>query len=220
MHTQLVIVQRIIDTLIILTAIAIILMTFSPIKRIGLSIFASASVAGIILGFAAQKILGTILAGIQIAITQPIRLGDVVIVEGEWGWIEEINLTYVVVELWDKRSQIVPTTYFIENNFQNWTRFTSDILGTVIIYTDYMIPVDKLRAELTRLLEKTNLWDGEVNVIQVTDATEKSIQIRILVSAVDAPTAWNLRVYIREKIIEFIRIKYPESLPKTRVNIK
>jgi len=180
-------------------------------------LFASAGVAGIILGLSAQKALGTILAGLQIAITQPIRLDDVVIVENEWGWIEEINLTYVVIRLWDKRRLVVPTTYFLEKPFQNWTRTSADILGSVFIYTDYTMPFEPLRKELTRLLEATPLWDGKVNVLQVTDARENTIEIRALMSAATSPQAWDLRVYVREKLIEFIQREYPQSLPRTRV---
>jgi len=219
-YTQFKIIERIINFIIILFAFAAALMTFEGIKKIGLSLFASAGVIGIILGFAAQKLIATVLAGFQIAITQPIRIDDVVIVENEWGWIEEITLTYVVIRIWDKRRLVVPTTYFIEKPFQNWTRVTSDILGTVFIYTDYSVPFDKLRDELTRILKSDKNWDGKVNVLQVTNATEKTIEIRALMSAVDSPTAWNLRVNVREKLIEFLQKNYPESLPRTRLNIE
>lgn len=216
-YTQFKIIQRILNFMVILIALAIALMTFEGIRKIGIGLFASAGVAGIILGFAAQKMIGTVLAGFQIAITQPIRLEDVVIVEGEWGWIEEITLTYVVVRIWDKRRLIVPTTYFIEKPFQNWTRVSADILGTVFIYTDYTVPFNALRDELTRILEADSNWDKNVNVLQVTNATEKTVEIRALMSAVDSPTAWDLRVNVREKLIEFLQKKYPDSLPKTRL---
>ncbi|MFZ0490257.1 MAG: mechanosensitive ion channel domain-containing protein, partial [Salegentibacter sp.] len=159
-------------------------------------------------------------AGIQIALTQPIRVDDVVIVDGEWGRIEEITLTYVVVKIWDQRRLVVPTTYFIENTFQNWTRSSSEILGTVYIYTDYEVSFDKLREELTRLLENSPHWDQRVNVLQVTDATEKTVQIRALMSAKDSGTAWDLRVYVREKLLDFLKENYPESLPKTRISLQ
>ncbi|MGQ1787260.1 MULTISPECIES: mechanosensitive ion channel family protein [unclassified Saccharicrinis] len=216
-YTQFKVIERILNFIVILIALAIALMTFESIRKIGVSLFASAGVAGIILGFAAQKMIGTVLAGFQIAITQPIRLDDVVIVEGEWGWIEEITLTYVVVRIWDKRRLVVPTTYFIEKPFQNWTRVSSEILGTVFIYTDYQVPFDRLREELTRILKSDENWDGNVNVLQVTDATEKTVEIRALMSAVDSPTAWDLRVSVREKLIEFLQKNYPDSLPKTRL---
>lgn len=139
------------------------------------------------------------MAGIQLAITQPFRVDDAVLVENEWGWIEEINLTYVVVRIWDKRRLVLPTTYFLDHPFQNWTRTSADILGTVFIYTDYTISFDALRHELTSLLKNSALWDQKVNVLQVTDSKETTVEIRILVSAKDSPTAWDLRVYIREK---------------------
>jgi small-conductance mechanosensitive channel len=216
-HTQYRILERVIKVLIIFIAIAAALMTFDSIKRVGISLFASAGVASIIIGFSAQKIIASIIAGIQLAIAQPIRVQDVVIVNGEWGWIEEINLTYVVVKVWDRRRLVVPTTYFIDNIFQNWTRKSSFILGTVFLYTDYTISVDAIREELDRLLEDNELWDGKVKVVQVTNASEKTMELRILVSADDSPTAWELRVFLREKLIKFIQDNYPESLPKTRV---
>jgi small-conductance mechanosensitive channel len=218
-YTQFRILERIIIFIVILIAVAVALMTFESIKRIGLSLFASAGVAGIIIGFAAQKLLGSILAGFQIALTQPIRIDDVVIVENEWGWIEEITLTYVVVRIWDKRRLIVPTTYFIEKPFQNWTRVSADILGSVFIHTDYRMPVEELRKEFTRILENSDLWDGKTAVMQVTNATETSVEIRALMSAADSPKAWDLRVHVREKLIGFLQKNYPESLPRTRVEM-
>ena len=219
-YTQYMILENIVIFIIVILAIGIGLMSFESIRSVGVSVLTSAGIAGIIIGLAAQKAIGTLLAGIQIAITQPIRLDDVVIVEGEWGWIEEINLTYVVVRVWDKRRLVVPTTYFIEKTFQNWTRSAADILGTVYIYADYELSVDELRKEQTRLLNSTNLWDGNVDVLQVTNATEKSVELRVLVSAKDSPTAWDLRVFLREKLLKFIQEKYPESLPKARVSIE
>lgn len=218
-YTQFKIIERILIFVVIVIAIAIALMTFEQIRRIGVSLFASAGVAGIILGFAAQKLIGNVLAGFQIAISQPIRIDDVVIVEKEWGWIEEINLTYVVVKIWDKRRLILPTTYFIEKPFQNWTRVSADILGTIFIYTDYTVPIDKLREELSQILQSDNNWDGKVNVLQVTDSTEKTMEIRALVSAADSPSAWDLRVNVREKLIDFLQKNYPESLPKSRIDV-
>jgi small-conductance mechanosensitive channel len=217
--TQFRILERIIIFIVILIAIAIALMTFDGIKRIGVSLFASAGVAGIVIGFAAQKLIGSILAGFQIALTQPIRIDDVVIVENEWGRIEEITLTYVVVRIWDQRRLIVPTTYFIEKPFQNWTRVSADILGTVYIHTDYKVPVDALRKELTRILETTDLWDGKTNVMQVTDATDQTLEIRALMSAADSSIAWDLRVHVREQLITFLQNNYPNSLPRTRIEL-
>ncbi|MDQ3191938.1 MAG: mechanosensitive ion channel family protein [Bacteroidota bacterium] len=217
--TQFNMLEKVIEFIIIIIAIGIALMTFEEIRRIGFSLLASAGIAGIIIGFAAQRMIVTVLAGFQIALTQPIRIDDVVIVEGEWGWIEEINLTFVVIKVWDKRRLIVPTTYFIEKPFQNWTRTSASIMGTVFIHTDYNVPIDRLRVELTRLLTTTELWDGQVNVLQVTDAKEKTIEIRALMSAIDSPSSWDLRVYIREKLIDYLQKNYPESLPRSRVEV-
>jgi small-conductance mechanosensitive channel len=218
-YTQFRMLERIIIFVVILIALAVALMTFESIRRIGISLFASAGIAGIIIGFAAQKVIASVLAGFQIALTQPIRIDDVVIVENEWGWIEEITLTYVVVRIWDKRRLIVPSTYFIEKPFQNWTRVSADILGTVFIYTDYRVPLDELRNEFTRILEESRLWDGQVNVMQVTNATEKSMEVRALMSAADSPAAWDLRVLVREKLILFLQENFPDSLPRTRIEI-
>ncbi|TVQ93010.1 MAG: mechanosensitive ion channel family protein [Bacteroidetes bacterium] len=219
-YTQYNILERIVIFVIIIISVAIILMLFESVRSVGVSIFASAGIAGLIIGLAAQKALGSILAGLQIAITQPIRLDDVVIVENEWGWIEEINLTYVVVRIWDKRRLVVPSTFFLDRPFQNWTRTSADILGTVFIYTDYTIPFEPLRKELTRLLESSPHWDGKVNVLQVTDAKESTLEIRALMSAETSPQAWDLRVFVREKLIEFIQKEYPQCLPRTRVELK
>jgi small-conductance mechanosensitive channel len=216
-HTQYNILEKIIFFIIIVIATAVALMLFDGVRNIGISLFASAGVAGLIIGLSAQKALGSILAGLQIAITQPIRIDDVVIVENEWGWIEEINLTYVVVRIWDKRRLVVPSTYFLERPFQNWTRTSADILGTVFLFTDYNVPFEAIRKELTRLLESSPHWDRKVNVLQVTDARESTLEIRALMSAATSPAAWDLRVYVREKLIEFLQREYPESLPRTRI---
>lgn len=219
-HTQIRVLERIGIFVILFVSLAMILLSFDSIRQIGVSLLASAGIAGIIIGFAAQKSISMLLAGFQLAMTQPIRLDDVVIVEGEWGRIEEITLTYVVVAIWDKRRLIVPVNYFIDNPFQNWTRQTSEILGTVFIYADYGFPVDKLREYMTEALKSNPYWDGKVNVLQVTDATEKSMQLRALASAKDSPSAWDLRVKLREDLLEFMRVNYPEYLPRNRVNIE
>ena len=216
-YTQFTILERIVIFIVIVLATGLALMSFQEIREVGISIFASAGVAGIIIGFSAQKFIGTILAGIQIAIAQPIKLDDVVIVEGEWGRIEEITLTYVVVRIWDKRRLIVPTLYFIDKPFQNWTKTSADILGAVFLYVDYTIPFDKLREELTRILQNTALWDGEVNVLQVTDSKPNYVEVRALMSAKDSSTAWDLRVHVREKLIMYLQENYPESIARTRV---
>ena len=172
-------------TIIGVFTLASMLMVFESVRQFGASILASAGIAGIVVGFAAQRSIATLLAGFQIALTQPIRLDDVVIVEGEWGRIEDITLTYVVVRIWDLRRLVVPITYFIEQPFQNWTRSSAELLGTVFVYVDYSVPLDALRAQLTRLLEASPYWDGKVNVLQVTDAKEHTLEIRVLASAAD-----------------------------------
>ncbi len=218
-QTQINLLEKVVVFIIVLIAIGLMMLSIDGIKKVGIGIFASAGVVGIIVGLSAQKIVGTVLAGIQIAITQPFRIEDAVVVEGEWGWIEEINLTYVVVRIWDKRRLILPSSYFLEKPFQNWTRTTADILGTVYIYTDYTISVDAMRAELSRILEDCELWDQKISLIQVTDSKENYMEIRILVSAKNSPIAWDLRVFVREKMIDFIQKNYPESLPRTRINL-
>ncbi len=219
-YTQIHIIEQIITVITIFLGITLILMTFPKIRHIGVSLLASAGVLGIILGFAAQKTLGNFLAGIQIAIAQPIRLDDVVIIENEWGWIEEIKLTYVVVRIWDLRRLVVPISYFIEKPFQNWTRTSADLLGSVFIYADYTIPVKEVRSELTRILKNSSYWDKKVNVLQVTNTTEKTVELRALMSASDSPTAWNLRCEVREKLLKFLQEHFPECLPLTRIEMK
>lgn len=219
-HTQLKVFERIVVFLILFFFVVTVLLSFESIRQIGVSLLASAGIAGIIIGFAAQKSISMLLAGFQLAITQPIRLDDVVIVEGEWGRIEEITLTYVVVAIWDKRRLVVPVNYFIETPFQNWTRQTAEILGTVFIYVDYGFPVPALREFMTQALADNPHWDGKVNVLQVTNATENTMELRALASAKDSGTAWDLRVKLREDLIEFIRVNYPQFLPRKRVQME
>ncbi len=218
--TQLRVIERIIAFAIVLVAVASMLMTFDKVRQVGVSLLASAGILGIVLGFAAQRSISTVIAGVQIALTQPIRLDDVVIVESEWGRIEEITLTYVVVRIWDQRRLILPITYFIETPFQNWTRTSSEILGTVFVYTDYSVPLDALREELKRLLEASPLWDKRVCVLQVTNATEKTLEVRALMSAADASKAWELRCHVREDLIAFMQKNYPGCLPRVRVEME
>ncbi|MDP8266405.1 MAG: mechanosensitive ion channel [Candidatus Aceula meridiana] len=217
--TQIRLIENIIDVGIFVLTIAFMLMSFPHVRQIGISLLASAGVLGIILGFAAQKTLGNFIAGIQIAIAQPIRLDDVVIIENEWGWIEEITLTFVVVRIWDLRRLVVPISYFLEKPFENWTRASADLLGSVFVYTDYTVSVEKVRNELTRILENSPKWDKKVNVLQVTNATEKTVELRALMSAADSPTAWGLRCEVREKLLEFLQQRFPECLPRIRIEM-
>lgn len=219
-HTQLNVLRRIVVVVILIVALATMLMTFPRVRQLGTTILASAGIIGLVMGIAAQRTLGTMIAGLQIAITQPIRIDDVVIVENEWGRIEEITLTYVVVKIWDLRRLVVPITYFIEKPFQNWTRVTADLLGSVFLYVDYTVPVDAVRKELQRILEASEYWDRKVCVLQVTNTTDKTVELRALMSAADAPTAWNLRCQVREKLIEFVQKNYPQALPKLRAEFE
>ena len=218
-HTQIRVIENAIKVGIFVLTIAFMLMSFPNVRQIGVSLLASAGVLGIILGFAAQKTLGNFIAGIQIAIAQPIRLDDVVIIENEWGWIEEITLTFVVVRIWDLRRLVVPISYFLEKPFENWTRASADLLGSVFVYTDYTVSVEKVRNELTRILENSPKWDKKVNVLQVTNATEKTVELRALMSAADSPTAWGLRCEVREKLLEFLQQRFPECLPRIRIEM-
>ncbi len=219
-QTQLRVIHRVVAAVIIGVTLAVMLTTFEQVKEVGVSLLASAGVLGIILGFAAQRSVATLLAGVQIALTQPIRLDDVVIVEGEWGWIEEITLTYVVVRIWDQRRLIVPIQQFIEKPFQNWTRVSADILGTVYIYADYTLPVSGLRTELERIVRESSDWDERVVNMQVTGAGDQTVEIRALMSAADSPAAWNLRCRVREQLIEYLQREHPRSLPRTRVSLE
>jgi len=215
--TQINFIRKIVVIVIVFVSIAFILMNMETARRIGAGLLTSAGIAGIILGFAAQKSLANLLAGFQIAFTQPIRIDDVVVVEGEWGKIEEINLTYVVVRIWDQRRLVLPINYFIETPFQNWTRTNAAIWGTVFLYVDHTVPVKTLKAKLKELLDSTPLWDGKVQVLQVTDVRERTVELRCLMSARDSPSAFDLRCFIREEMIAFLQQNYPETLPKTRV---
>lgn len=216
--TQLQFIRKFFVAFIILLTIAAVLFSFEGMRKIGAGLLTGVGIGGIIIGFAAQKSLGNLLAGFQIAFTQPIRIDDVLVVENEWGRVEEITLTYVVLYIWDQRRLILPINYFIEKPFQNWTRTSSDILGTVFIYTDYNIPLNVLREEFVRLLNQTKLWDKKVQVIQVTDAKEQTIEIRALMSASNSSKAFDLRCYIRENLIDFIQKNFPHSLPKLRTS--
>jgi len=218
-RTQVQVLRHIAAVVIVLITVAVMLMTFPTIRHLGESLFASAGLAALVGGLAARSTLANLFAGIQIAVTQPIRLEDVVIVEGEWGWIEEITTTYVVVRVWDLRRLVVPLSYFIEKPFQNWTRRTADLLGTVFVYTDYTVPVNAVREELHRILDSSNLWDKKVWGLQVTNASDHAVELRALMSARSGSEAWDLRCYVREKLIEFLQRAYPGSLPKSRMEM-
>jgi small-conductance mechanosensitive channel len=216
--TQVRILRRAADTVLVLVTVASSLMTIDAVRQYGISLFASAGAAGLILGLSARPVLSNMIAGLQIAITQPIRVEDAVVVEGEWGWIEDIASTYVVIRLWDWRRMIVPLTYFMEKPFQNWTHQTAAIIGTVLLRVDYTTPVDRVREQLELIAKASPLWSGAVVNLQVTDAGEHSMELRALVSASTAPRAWDLRCEVREKLIAFLQAEYPECLPKQRLD--
>lgn len=218
-YTQFRVLERYLNIAVVVVALGVALMTIDKVRQLGVSLLASAGVVGVIVGFAAQQSLSMVLAGLQIALTQPIRLDDVVIVEGEWGRIEEINLTYVVVRIWDQRRLIIPISHFTSKPFQNWTRISADILGTVFVYADYTVPVDKVRDKLKEILENAPKWDRKVCVLQVTNATEQTLELRALMSAANSSDAWELRCMVREKLVEYIRSELPEHLPKDRVEL-
>lgn len=218
-RTQLQFVRKLVVAIVILITGCVILLSFDSLRRMGASLLTGVGVGGIIIGFAAQRSLAGFLAGFQIAFTQPIRIDDVLVVEGEWGRVEEITLTYVVLNIWDQRRLILPITYFIEKPFQNWTRTNSDLLATVIFYLDYTAPVNAMRAELDRILANQPLWDKRVKVIQVTDLREKVMEVRVLVSARNSGEAFDLRCAVREQLITFLQQHYPESLPFNRLAI-
>src|ERR1700722_1059540 len=216
-RTQLQFIRRLAISMIIILTVCFILLSFNNLRKIGTGLLTGVGVGGIIIGFAAQKSLGNFLAGFQIAFTQPLRIDDVLVVEGEWGRVEEITLSYVVLKIWDQRRLILPINYFVEKPFQNWTRNTSDILGTVFLYLDYTMPLQPLRTELTRLLDINPLWDKRINVLQVTNASERTIEVRALMSAASSGNAFDLRCDVREGLIHFVQENYPQCLPTTRI---
>ena len=214
--TQSRILQRVANVLIIMVAFAWAMMTFEPVRQYGVSLLASAGAAGLVVGLALQPVLKNIFAGIQLAITQPIRIDDALLVEGEWGKVEEITATYVVVKIWDWRRLVLPLSYFIEQPFQNWTRETASLIGTVTIFLDFTIPVEKLREKANEIAKASPLWDGDVFAVQVVDFHDTVMEVRILVSARNSPDAFDLRCEVREKLITFIQQEYPDALPRTR----
>jgi small-conductance mechanosensitive channel len=217
--TQIAILKRAADTLIVIMTVATAMMSFEQVRQYGVSLFASAGVAGLAIGLAARPLLSNLIAGVQIAMAQPIRLDDVVFLEGEYGTIEEITSTYVVIKLWDWRRMVVPLSYFIEKPFQNWTRETSALIGSVFLYVDYTVPVEKLRGKLMEIARGSPLWDGRVVVLQVSDAKDHTVELRALLSACSAPAAWDLRCEVREKLIAYLQEEYPGALPRKREEI-
>jgi small-conductance mechanosensitive channel len=217
--TQVRVLRRVMTTLVLIITVAAALMTFDSVRQYGVSLVASAGAAGIVVGLALRPLLTNLFAGIQLAITQPIRIGDAVIVENEWGWVEEITGTYVVIKIWDWRRLVVPLSYFLEKPFQNWTRQSTDLIGTVLLWVDYTVPVAPIRQRLEEIAKESKLWDKQVVNLQVVDSNERAVQLRALVSARTSPEAWDLRCEVREKLIVFLQERYPGALPKQRAEL-
>ena len=216
-RTQVTLLRRVIAAVVIVLGLAAALMAFPEMRTFGASLLASAGLAGIVAGLAAQTTLANMFAGLQLAFTDAVRIDDVVVVQDEWGWIEEITLTYVVLHIWDERRLVLPTSYFTTTPFQNWTRTQARVLGSVILYLDYATPLAPLREYAEAVIAASPRWDRRDWVLQVTDTTETAMVVRVLASAADAPTAWDLRCEIREALLTFLQEKHPESLPVQRV---
>lgn len=214
--TQVRVLLRVAEVVIVLVTLGFALMTFNEVRQFGVTLFASAGVAGIVAGLAARPIMSNFLAGVQIAIAQPIRIGDAVIVENEWGTVEEITFSYVVLKLWDLRRLVVPISYFIEKPFQNWTRTGGELVGSIMLYVDHTTPVDKVRKKLSEIVAQSKLWNGKVVNLQVTDCKETTIELRALVSADNAGALSDLRAEVREKLIDFLQREHPHALPRRR----
>jgi small-conductance mechanosensitive channel len=217
-ETQARVLSRSAMVLIAIAGGAIALMTFPGARTVGTSLLASAGVIGIVAGLAARPIFSNLIAGMQIALAQPIRMGDVLIIKGEWGTVEEITGTYVVLRIWDQRRLIIPLNWFIENTFENWTRTGSELLGTVVLHVDHATPVDALRAQARTLAEASPDWNRQAFVVQVSDVTPRSMEVRIMVSAADSGRLWNLRCHMREEMLAFLVREYPHCLPRVRVD--
>jgi small-conductance mechanosensitive channel len=215
-RTQVRVLGRVVVAGIVVLALATVLLTFPQGRTIGASLLASAGIAGVLAGVAGRSTVGNFIAGLQIAFAEPIRLDDAVVVEGEWGNIEEITLTYVVVRIWDRRRLVLPSSYFVEQPIENWTRYSADIVGTVLLHVDYATPVDDVRAEFERVVAASKLWNGQTAVLQVVDTTERTMVLRAVVSADSAQNVWDLRCEVRECLLAWLHAEHPEALPRLR----
>jgi small-conductance mechanosensitive channel len=218
-HTQIQVIRRFTAVSVAVLAIGAMLMTFREARLIGTSLLASAGVAAAIAAFAANTLLSNVFAGLQLAFGKSLRLDDVIVIDNEWGRIEDITLTYIVLHIWDDRRLILPTSYFTTHPFENWTRNESSLLGAVEFDLDWAVPVDPMRDELRSVLTQTSEWDGRVSVLQVTDAVHGNVRVRALVSAADAPSLWDLRCLVRERLVGWLREQHPEALPRTRAEV-
>jgi small-conductance mechanosensitive channel len=219
-RTQIQVLGRVMIVTIVVLALAFMLLTFPQARAVGTSLLASAGIVGVVAGVAARSTVGNLIAGLQIAFAEPIRLDDAVVVEGEWGNIEEITLTYVVVRIWDRRRLVLPCSYFVERPIQNWTRYSADIVGTVHLHVDYTTSVEEVRAEFERVLAASKLWNGQTAVLQVVDTTERTMVLRALVSADSAPSAWDLRCEVRERLLSWLQQQQPGALPRVRAELE
>lgn len=217
-HTQVTVIRRVTVLVTTIVAMAAMLLTFPSARAVGASLLASAAVAGVIAGVAAQTMLRNVIAGLQLAFSDALRLDDVVVVEEEWGRVEAITLTYVVVRIWDDRRLVLPSSYFTDKPFQNWTRTEAAVMGTVFLEVDWSVPVSEMREQLLRIVKDTSLWDERTAVLQVTDAVRGNVEVRCVVSAHDAPTLWDLRCLVREKLVDWVRGEHPEAVPRLRLD--
>ncbi|GAA2171768.1 mechanosensitive ion channel [Agrococcus versicolor] len=218
-HTQVAVLRRVLVVVVVVIACGAALFTFEGARVAGTGLLASAGVASVVAGLAAQSVLGNVFAGIQLVGSDAIRVDDVVVVEGEWGTIEEITLTYIVVRVWDERRLVLPSTYFTTTPFQNWTRTSSEVMGSIELDLDWRVPIDAMRVELERILADTPIWDERVQVLQVTDAVGGVVRVRVLVTAEDGPTLADLRHGVRERLVTWLRTEHPEALPVQRVHV-
>lgn len=216
-RTRLAIYSRIAGAIIVFVTVGLMLLSIPGVRDVGVTLVASAGLAGLAVGAAAQPALKSLIAGLQMALTEPIAIDDVVIIGGEWGWIEEIRTTYVVVKVWDKRRLVVPTTKFLEDIFQNWTKTSSDLIGTVFLYLDPETDIGPLREEYTRQITGHRLWDGKAQILQVTDTQPDAIEVRLLMSAKNSPILFDLRCEIREAMMDWIRRNQPEAIVRRRL---
>jgi len=219
-HTQTRVLARTAMGVVTVAGVAFALMTFPGARQLGASLLASAGVVGLVAGIAAKSVFSNLIAGLQIALSQPIRIDDVLIVQGEWGRVEEITGTYVVLAIWDQRRLIIPLQWFIENPFQNWTRNSAQILGTVFLWVDYTLPLAPLRDEAERVCRSLAEWDGRLCKLEVTDASERCMQVRVLVSSASSDRNWDLRCKLREALIDFVRREHPQALPHLRAQLE
>lgn len=218
MYTQTRVLSRSLMSMVAVIGLAAVLMSFPNVRQIGASLLASAGVAGLIAGIAARPVIGNFIAGLQIALTQPIRIDDVLVINGEWGRVEEISNAYVILKIWDERRLVIPLQWFIENPFQNWTRHNAELIGSVFLWVDYRMPLAPLREHAKHLCESAPEWDGRLCLLQVIEAGDRAVQVRVLVTAANSNATWDLRCKVREGLVDFMQREYPQFLPRLRTD--